>query len=115
MARIFRRAGIDPWKPTFKILRPSCEYDLLKIGLPEAIYTQAIGHSPEISRKYYLAKFQGVDPDEFTRDEFRAAARRVRALNPHSQGYTGDTTGSKHSHRSAIGSIRKDVSKRYDK
>ena len=80
MLRILKRAGIEPWKPTFKVLRPSCEYDLLKISLPEAIYTRAIGHSPEVSSQYYLAKFQGAEPDEFTRDEYKAAAGRLRDL-----------------------------------
>ena len=64
------------------VLRVSCEYDFLKLHLPEAVYTQAIGHSPEVSRRYYLAKFQGARLDEFTRDEFRAAAERLRDLLP---------------------------------
>ena len=53
MRRILRRAGVPMWKPTFQVLRACCEYDFLKVGLPEAVYTQAIGHSPEVSRKYY--------------------------------------------------------------
>ena len=78
--RILKRAGLKPWKPTFQVLRGSCEYDFLKLHLPEAVYTQAIGHSPEVSRRYYLAKFQGAQLDEFTRDEFKAAADRLRDI-----------------------------------
>ena len=80
LLRILKRSGLEPWKPTYQVLRASCEYDFLKLGLPEAVYTQAIGHSPEVSRRYYLAKFQGADLDEFTRDEFRDAANRVKEL-----------------------------------
>ena len=35
-----------------------------------------------MSRRYYLAKFQGAEPDEFTRDEFKAAAEKCRELHP---------------------------------
>jgi len=80
LLRILKRADLDPWKPSYQVLRASCEYDFLKLGLPEAVYAQAIGHSPEVSRRYYLAKFQGARLDDFTRDEFKAAAVRVREL-----------------------------------
>ena len=78
--RILKRARVATWKPPFQVLRASCEYDLLKVGLPEAVYTQAIRHSPEVSRRYYLAKFHGEKLDDFVRDEFKSAAARVNEL-----------------------------------
>ena len=80
MRRLFKRAGVRPWKPLFQVPRPSCEYDMLKLGMPEAIYTKAIGHNSEVSRRYYIERFQGVDPDEFTRVEFKVTAPKAKEI-----------------------------------
>lgn len=77
LRRACERAGIEPWKPSFQILRACCEYDMLKAGLPEALYTSMIGHSPEVSRKHYLAKFQGAHLDAFTSEQFKEAAKKM--------------------------------------
>ena len=49
-------------------------------------------HSPAVSRAYYLAKFEDATLEDDARDEFQAAAERVRLLLPESipeyQGYT---------------------------
>ena len=79
LKRIARRAGVRMWRPAFQVLRACCEKDFLLLGLSERCYTQAIGHSPEVSRKWYLARFQDADIDEVDRDEFKQAASRVKA------------------------------------
>ena len=71
LMRILKRAKVPKWKPAFQVLRACFEKDLLDLGLPEADYTKAVGHAPEISRRFYLAKFQGIDIDEQVADRFR--------------------------------------------
>ena len=60
LMRILARAGVERWKPAFQVLRACFERNLLDLGLPEADYTRAVGHSSEVSRRFYLAKFQGA-------------------------------------------------------
>ncbi len=78
LMRILDRADVPRWKPAFQVLRACFEKDLLDLGLPEADYTKAVGHSPEVSRKFYLAKFEGADLDTQSADRFIAAAERLR-------------------------------------
>jgi len=74
--RAFKRAGIS-WKPAFQVLRACCERDMLKAGIPERLYTDAMGHSPEVSRKHYLARFVDADIDEDDRREYLEAAKKL--------------------------------------
>ena len=60
------RVGLAPWRPAFQILRRSCETEWSNLGIPEAAYVQAIGHSPEISRRFYVQVF---------RDAYRAVSQ----------------------------------------
>lgn len=52
--RICKRAGVQPWNPRFQVLRRSCETDWARMGIPEAAYIKAIGHSKEVSRRFYV-------------------------------------------------------------
>lgn len=51
-------------------------------GLPEADYAKAVGHSPEVSRKFYLAKFEGAGLDDGSAKRFRAVAKKLAELLP---------------------------------
>ncbi len=82
LGRILKRAGLDRWRPGFQVLRACTERDFLDFGLSEFRYARAIGHSPEVSRRYYLARFEGAVVDEHATDEFKAAAGRAAALYP---------------------------------
>ena len=75
---ILARAGVERWEPALQVLRACFEPDLLDLGLPEADYTRAVGHSPEMSRRFYLAKFQGAQLDDGSADRFKAAAKKLR-------------------------------------
>ena len=83
------------------MLRGCCERDFLGLGLSEYRYTRAIGHSPEVSRRNYLARFKGAVLDDDSTAEFKRAAQRVTELihrpiagasTPIKDG-PGDTTG----------------------
>ena len=101
LSAILKRAGLVDdngrtlWRPAFKVLRACCEKDFLSLGLSEYRYCQAMGHSPEVSRAYYLAKFEDATLADDARDEFQAAAERVRlALSDTNQVYAGYTDDS---------------------
>ena len=78
LTRILKRAGLERWRPGFQVLRACAEIDFLDLGLSEYRYTRAIGHSPEVSRRHYLGRFDDVVLDERERDEFQAAAARLQ-------------------------------------
>ena len=80
LTRILKRAGLERWRPGFQILRACCERDFLDFGLSEYRYTRAIGHSPEVSRRDYLARFEGAVLDDNANTEFKRADERARAL-----------------------------------
>ena len=98
---ILKRAGLvddngrTSWHPAFQVLRGCCERDFLDLGLSEYRYCQAIGHSPAVSRAYYLAKFEDATLEDDARDEFQAAAERVKEQLSESvlvyPGYTDDS------------------------
>jgi len=52
------------------------------MGLLEADYTKAVGHSPEISRRIYLAKFEGAELDDVSAHRFKAVAEKLAKLLP---------------------------------
>ena len=86
--------GRTLWRPGFQVLRACCEKDFLGLGLSEYLYCRAIGHSPAVSRAYYLAKFEGATLEEDARNEFKAAAARVRRdLEITETDASGDTAG----------------------
>lgn len=84
LQRIQVRAGLVDvegrtlWRPGFQLHRACCEKDFLGLGLSEYQYCRAIGHSPEVSRRYYLDKFSNAVLEDAARDEFRAAAAKAR-------------------------------------
>jgi integrase len=79
LMRILQRAKLVLWKPAFQVLRACFEKDMLGLGMPEADYTKAVGHSPEVSRRFYLAKFEGASLDEAQADRFNAAAQKLQS------------------------------------
>ena len=68
--------------------------------MPKTVDIRANGHSSEVSRWYYLARFQGTNLDEFARDQFKAAFPETYRDNYHDHrhlhayepgfGYDGD-------------------------
>ena len=82
LTRILERAGLERWRPGFQVLRACFEKDLLDMGLPEADYTKAVGHSPEVSRRFYLAKFEGASLDTDSARRFKEVARKLAELLP---------------------------------
>ncbi|MFA9478780.1 hypothetical protein ACERK3_10775 [Phycisphaerales bacterium AB-hyl4] len=75
MQRILKRAKVSRWTPAFQVLRACAEVDFLQLGLSERLYTRAIGHSPEVSRKYYLDKFEKTVLEDQERNEYLAALK----------------------------------------
>ena len=75
--------------------RACCEKDFLGLGLSEYHYCRAMGHSPAVSRAYYLAKFEDATSEDDACDEFQAAAKRVKEqlseAIPVYAGYTEDS------------------------
>ena len=68
-----KRSGVKPWHPKFQLLRGCAAVDFLRIGLSERAYQQAMGHSPEVSRKYYLDKFEPGVVSAIDEAEYQAA------------------------------------------
>jgi integrase len=64
LAKIVRRAGVDPWPRLWHSLRASCESDLAQ-SFPLATVTKWMGNTPSVALRHY------VDPTESAFDRAR--------------------------------------------
>jgi hypothetical protein len=53
LAKIIRRAGLDPWPRLWHSLRASCETDLVG-AFPLAVVTKWLGNTPSIALRHYV-------------------------------------------------------------
>jgi len=94
MAKIVRRAGLQPWPRLFHSLRASCETDLVR-QFPLPVVAKWLGNTSMIALRHYV---------DVTDEHFRQAADMAKspaiipAINPAMQ--TPATTGTEEKHTS---------------